>query len=107
MDIIKSKSTSSLETTSALINRAIASNTEITRTHMPKDSSIKRLVRRHRSKTFPSLPKNACDLQLTGQWRLTIDGEDWVVYEQDIEDKKMIMEVIETIVTVDLCFFHI
>ena len=59
--------------------------------HIASKETIKRQLRRAASTEFPANPKTLQELVLAGEWRETIDGEQWLIYESPQEDKERML----------------
>ena len=74
-----------------IINNEFARLPEAARPYMKDKETIKRQLRKAASSEFPSNPSTVQDLVLVGEWRETIDGENWLVYESPHEDEERML----------------
>ena len=58
---------------------------------MGTEGALKRAIQRERRKKFPAEPKTAMELQLEGEWRETINGEDWVNGDLQINQERVLI----------------
>ena len=88
LQAIRQKSRTSVEPPQAIISEATASTSEVTRTHLPSISSMKRTIRNIRIKEndFPSVPISRNELVLPEKFKLTPKGEKFLLFDSGADD---------------------
>ena len=80
MQFSSPSSMASYEAASAIINRDLPEKLPShMRGYFPTKSSVKRNVQHFRNKIFPTLPNSLNDIEISGEWLMTNEGENWIL----------------------------
>ena len=90
MNKIKEKASTSCESTPKIIASISKDNSHRTSAKMPKLNSMKRSVQREReSVEHPPTPKSLSDLSFLNNYKVTENGEDFLMFDSSAGDDRI------------------